>query len=57
MQINTLELEIIAALEEAMILEEAREAYDTDHILEVAQRLAHAPFSFVQEVAHEKFFW
>ena len=38
------------ALEEAHIMELAREAYDNDHMLYIAQRLSGAPYSFVEQV-------
>ena len=38
------------AIDEAKILECAREEYDTHHVLFVAQKLSGAPFSFVKEV-------
>ena len=41
---------IIEAIDEAKILECAREEYEEDHVLYIAQRLSGAPFSFVQEV-------
>jgi hypothetical protein len=41
---------IVEAIEEAKILECARDTYDTDHVLFVAQKLSGAPFSFVKEV-------
>lgn len=46
-------LELIReALDEAKILECARDEYDEDHMLYVAQRLSGAPFSFVEHVAN-----
>lgn len=41
---------IVEALEEANILECARDQYEQEHMLYVAQRLSGAPFSFVQGV-------
>lgn len=46
----TLEQEIQQALIESIILECGRTFYDHNHMLETAQRLSLAPFSFVQEV-------
>jgi hypothetical protein len=45
--------QIKEALTEAMILECAREEYDEDHLLYVAQRLSGAPYSFIKEI-HNK---
>lgn len=38
------------AIDEAKILECARDNYEEDHVLYVAQRLSGAPFSFIEEV-------
>lgn len=44
-------MEIIQeALEEAKILECARDEYEEDHMLYIAQILSGAPFSFVEKV-------
>lgn len=45
-----LEQSIVAALDEAKILECARDTYEIDNVLYVAQVLSGAPFSFVQKV-------
>jgi hypothetical protein len=42
------------ALQEAHIMECAREQYAVDNLLYVAQRLSCAPFSFVKEVYEAK---
>lgn len=42
--------EIADAIHEAKILECARDFYEIDHVLYVAQVLSGAPFSFVQHV-------
>jgi len=42
--------QINEALIEATILECARENFDEDHLLYVAQKLSGAPFSFIKEV-------
>ena len=47
----TLKDEILEALVEARILECAREEFDMEHVMFVAQKLSGAPFSFIQEVA------
>lgn len=47
---KTLQMIIQDAIEEAKILEYAREHYDLDHMLYVAQRLSGAPYSFIEEV-------
>jgi hypothetical protein len=47
---KTLQMLIQDAIEEAKILEYAREHYEQDHMLYVAQRLSGAPYSFVKEV-------
>lgn len=41
---------IVEALEEANILECARDQYEQEHMLYVAQRLSGAPFFLVREV-------
>jgi hypothetical protein len=46
---------IIEALEEAYILENAREKYDNDNFLLTAMRLSGAPYSFVKLVAEKNF--
>jgi hypothetical protein len=43
---------IIEAIEEAKILECAREEYEEDHMLYIAQRLSGAPYSFIEDVYH-----
>jgi hypothetical protein len=45
---------IVEALEEANILECARDQYESDHMLYVAQRLSGAPFSLVEEIFTRK---
>jgi len=47
---KTLYEEIVEAIEEAKILECAREEFDKDHMLFVAQKLSGAPFSFIEQV-------
>lgn len=49
MKTITLKQEIIDAIEEAKILECARERFEENHMLYVAQRLSGAPFSFVND--------
>lgn len=52
---NKILIEVIKeAIEEAKIMECARDTYDEDHILYVAQRLSGAPFSFVNQVFYQK---
>ena len=51
---QTLKEEIIYALEEAHLMELATGGYDKNHVLETAQRLSYAPFSFVEYVAVEQ---
>jgi hypothetical protein len=46
----TVREEIIEAIEEAKILECARDIYEENHMLFIAQKLSGAPFSFVKEV-------
>jgi len=41
--------EIVDAIEEAKILECARDEYEENHMLFIAQKLSGAPFSFVKE--------
>lgn len=41
---------IVEALDEARIMECAREEFEEDHLLYIAQRLSGAPFSFVSDV-------
>jgi hypothetical protein len=48
-ELNLYEL-IVAALEEAKILETAHDEFDEDHMLLNAMRLSGAPYSFVQEI-------
>ena len=50
MESKTLQMLIQDAIEEAKILEYAREHYEQDRMLYVAQRLSGAPYSFVKEV-------
>lgn len=50
---KTLQELIEEALEEAKILECARDRYDEDHLLYVAQRLSGAPYSFIEKVHFE----
>lgn len=50
MENKTLYELIMESLEEAKILECAREEYEEDHMLYIAQRLSGAPFSFVEQV-------
>mgnify|MGYP006932105633 CR=1 FL=1 len=45
---------ITDALDEANILECARDTYEREHMLYVAQRLSGAPFSFVQEIFFQR---
>lgn len=49
MKQTTLRQEIVEAIEEAKILECARETYEENHMLFIAQKLSGAPFSFVKE--------
>lgn len=49
----TLKEEIQEAIDEAKILECAREVYDENHMLLVAMRLSGAPFNFIEEVYKE----
>ena len=51
---QTLKELIIETVEEARILECAREKYDEDNVLLTAMRLSGAPFSFIKEVANFK---
>ena len=53
---KTLENLIVEALEEARILECAREEYDEDHMKYVAQRLSGAPYSFIESVYETRAF-
>lgn len=46
----TLREEIEDAIEEAKILECARDTYDEDHVIFIAQKLSGAPFSFINEI-------
>ena len=48
---QTLKELILEAIEEAKILECARESYDKDNVLLTAMRLSGAPFSFIEELA------
>ena len=57
MTAHTLRSEIIEALEEALILESSLDNFNPNRILKTAQRLSLAPFSLVEEVAHEHIFW
>lgn len=41
--------EIVEAIEEAKILECARDVYEENHMLFIAQKLSGAPFSFVRQ--------
>lgn len=54
MENKTVKTLIEEALEEAHILEQARDVYDQDHMLYIAQRLSGAPHSFVEEVYNMK---
>ena len=45
-----LERNIREAIEEARILECARDVYETDHVLKVAQKLSGAPKKIVEKV-------
>jgi hypothetical protein len=47
---QTLKELILEAVEEARILECARESYDEDNVMLTAMRLSGAPFSFIKEV-------
>ena len=51
---QTLKDEILYALEEAHLMELATGRYDENRVLETAQRLSFAPFSFVKDVAAEQ---
>jgi hypothetical protein len=48
---KTLENQILEALEEARILEWARDKYDEKNVINTAMRLSGAPYSFVERVA------
>ena len=48
---KTLEELIVEALEEAKILECARDKYEEDNVMLTAMRLSGAPYSFVKKVA------
>jgi hypothetical protein len=48
---KTLEELIVEALEEAKILECARDNYEEDNVLLTAMRLSGAPYSFIEQVA------
>lgn len=50
---QTLKELILEAVEEARILECARDSYDEDNVLLTAMRLSGAPFSFIKEVVNE----
>jgi len=50
---QTLERTIRDALREAMIMEHARDKYNTDNVILTAQRLSGAPHSFVKDVFRE----
>lgn len=54
MTMMTVRETIKEALEEAIILECAREEFDRDNMILTAMRLSGAPFSFVEQVAHEE---
>ena len=47
---QTLKEIILEAVEEARILECARESYDEENMILTAMRLSGAPFSFIKEV-------
>ena len=49
----TLKEEIEEAIDEAKILECARDTYDESHMLFTAMKLSGAPFSFVEQVFRE----
>ena len=51
---QTLKELILEAVEEARILECARESYDEDNVMLTAMRLSGVPFSFVKEVINFK---
>lgn len=46
--------EIVEALEEARIMECARDEYDEEHVMCVAQKLSGAPLHFVEEIANQR---
>jgi hypothetical protein len=46
---------IVEAIEEARILECARETYDTNNVILTAQRLSGASFSFTNEIYKKMF--
>lgn len=46
--------QIIEAIEEAKILECARETYEEDHVLFVAQKLSGCPIGFVKEIFEDQ---
>jgi hypothetical protein len=48
---KTLEELIVEALEEAKILECARDKYEEDNVMLTAMRLSGAPYSFVEQIA------
>lgn len=49
----TLEQNIRDAIQEAMILETARDSFDRENVIYTAQRLSGAPYSFVKEIFSE----
>jgi hypothetical protein len=51
---NTVRETIEEALIEARILECARDVYDEEHVLFVAQKLSGCPFGFVKEVFEDQ---
>jgi hypothetical protein len=55
MNTQSLQDQIIEAIEEARILECAMERYSNDRMLFTAQKLSGAPYSFVQEVFSKKY--
>lgn len=50
---KTLREEIVDAIMEATIIESANDSFCVNHLLETAQRLSLAPFSFVKQVYEE----
>lgn len=52
---QTLRETILEAIEEARIMECARDRYDNDNMLLTAMRLSGAPFSFVCETYSETY--
>jgi hypothetical protein len=48
---KTLKELILEALEEAKILECARDNYEEDNVMLTAMRLSGAPYSFIEQVA------